>query len=1173
MAPLKRSRIASGQRDEVANITEARASMAIGMQPRKRVRLSADDRAEGSSSRAAETRQDDGSSSSESENDDGDDDDDDAPASPPQTQYELMRDNGFRHLENTDWDDQQATQKLMRRTTTQTFDNNMVAESGIIESITCYNFMCHERLHVELGPLINFIVGENGSGKSAVLTALTLCLGGKASDTNRGGSLKSFVKEGREQGSLVVKIKNAGTDAYQPDIYGSSITVERHFSKSGSSGFKIKTDQGKVVSTKKQEVDEISEWYALQIGNPLTVLSQDNARQFLNAATPAQKYKYFVSGVQLEQLDNDYKMSQDTLDKTLILREDLNEKIGHVKKEMDDAQRLAEIAQKNQGLREKARHYRNQLVWSQVVERERELEQRNADLNRRDEELISWEADCEKATEALAKEEEKLVRVQEAREALGNEEDTFEETMLEAEAAWNDAKRKQTELQREERDAHMRLKTLRTDIQSCESKIKEEEKRLDGASGSARAQKDHELSEAQAKEKRVNEEISEARARAPTYSEKITAAKEAAKRADELLQQKKKEVVMAQRGVRDLEQSSGSALDGYDADLIKLAKAIERETGFESKPLGPLGTHVTLRKPEWSGILEKTFGENLNAFVVQSKRDQTKLSNLIQRMGLRKQPPIYIAYGGTIDTSAQEPDAEFDTILRVLAFDNELVRSQLVINNQIEKVILVKDRLEAERVMIDNNGPPRNVVACICFHDGKGKRGHGLRITNRFGTIGTSPVTPTNLAPRMQSDSAQRLLVQKENLRQLGLEVKDLIIEERQARLAMEGCVTDQKLHQNKVRDLESENRRIQADIQRISLDLDAFEGVDGRLMALREEREAKQTEEEQLGLQYGNLKLEKRELSKKAEEAKARLDAEKDVRKDHQSRVAKAEDKVKKHESFRKIALAQKNAAFERRDIEINERRRAEAKRDQKIAEVADFIQQAEQVSPDRVHIPEDETYASLEIKYSKVCEQLAQREARQGATDQQIYDRAVEARTRYEDVMKKTRDVDDTIASLKQAIEHRLHLWRMFQRQISARIRIQFSYLLSERGFRGKIDIDHRARKVNLQIEPDKTRKSSSGRNTKTLSGGEKSFSSICMLLSVWEAIGSPIRCLDEFDVFMDNVNRAISTNMLVDAARRSVSRQYILITPNAIEGRARLDKDVKIIRLTDPRQRTLI
>ncbi|KAK1248146.1 hypothetical protein MKX08_006366 [Trichoderma sp. CBMAI-0020] len=1176
MAPRKRSRLASGLEDgeEITEVIEAQASMANDTQPRKKVRYSTGRSAEASGSRAADAEQDDASSSSGSDSEDGngDDDDDDIPASPPQTQYELMRDNGFRHLENTDWDDQQATQKLKRRTTTQTFDN-MVAESGIIESITCFNFMCHERLHVELGPLINFIVGENGSGKSAVLTALTLCLGGKASDTNRGGSLKSFVKEGCEQGSLLVKIKNAGSDAYQPDTYGSSITVERYFNKSGTSGFKIKNEQGKVVSNKKQEVEEISEWYALQIGNPLTVLSQDNARQFLNAASPAQKYKYFVSGVQLEQLDNDYKMSQDTLDKILILRDDMDETTDAVKKEMDDAQRLAEIAQKNQGLREKARLYRNQLVWSQVVERERELEQRNADIARRDKELVDWERDTVKASAKLDEADERLARAQEAREALNSEEETFEEKMSAAEIAWNDAKRKQTELQREERDAHMRLKTLRTDIQSCENKIKEEENRLDGSTGSARAQKDQELSEAQAKEKSINEQIAKAKAKKPALAQKIDKAEEARKHADRIVQDKSKEVVMAQKGVKELEQSSGSAFDGYDQELRNLARQVEKDSEFDSKPLGPLGTHITLRKPEWSALLEKTLGESLNAFVVKSKRDHSRLSNLIQRLGLKRQPPIYIAYGSSIDTRAQEPDAEFDTILRVLEFDHDLIRTQLVINNQIEKVILVKERLEAERVMIDNDGPPRNVTACLCFHDGRGKRGHGLRITNRSGNISTSPVTPSGLRPRMRSDSAQRLVVQKENLRQLGLEVKELMTEERQARQRLEDYKSELASHNTEVNNLESDYRRVQADIQRISLDLDAFEGVDGRLVALREEREAKRTEEEQLGLQYGNLRLEKRDLSQKTEEAKARLDAEKDVRKDHQSRIAKADDKVKKYEAMRKITVAEKNAAFERLDIERHERRRAEMRRDQKAAEVADFIQQAQQASPERVHIPEDETYESLEIKYQKVREQISQREARQGATDQQIYDRAIEARTRYEDAMKEKRDLDGTISNLKKSIEQRLHLWRQFQRQISARIRIQFSYLLSERGFRGKIDLDHKARRVNIQIEPDKTRKHSSGRNTKTLSGGEKSFSSICMLLSVWEAIGSPIRCLDEFDVFMDNVNRAISTNMLVDAARRSVSRQYILITPNAIEGRAKLDKDVKIIRLTDPRQRTLI
>ena len=79
---------------------------------------------------------------------------------------------------------------------------NKPAEIGIIESITCTNFMCHHYLEVLLGPLINFIIGHNGSGKSAVLTAITLCLGGKASATNRGGSLKSFIKQGQEYVSI-----------------------------------------------------------------------------------------------------------------------------------------------------------------------------------------------------------------------------------------------------------------------------------------------------------------------------------------------------------------------------------------------------------------------------------------------------------------------------------------------------------------------------------------------------------------------------------------------------------------------------------------------------------------------------------------------------------------------------------------------------------------------------------------------------------------------------------------------------------------------------------------------------------------------------------------------------------------------------------------------------------
>ncbi|PNY27249.1 Structural maintenance of chromosomes protein 6, partial [Tolypocladium capitatum] len=1171
MAPVKRTGhvVDSDDDDGLVDVQEARSSLAhdaqsVGSSPatrdalpsdsaprRKRVRMSLDEAPE----EPPLAPQRDETPSSEDEDEDGSH----APDSPPQTQYEIMRDAGFRHLQDTDKDDLQATQKLKRRPTN--LGDNMVAESGIIESITCCNFMCHERLHVELGPLINFVVGENGSGKSAVLTALTLCLGGKASDTNRGGSLKSFVKEGQEQGSLVVKIKNAGTDAYQHDIYGDSIIVERHFAKSGSSGFKIKSEQGRIISNKKQEVDEISEWYALQMGNPLTVLSQDNARQFLNSATPSQKYKYFVSGVQLEQLDNDYKMSQDTLDKTLILRDDLEEKIGYVKKEMDDAQRLAETVQKNNTLREKARLYRNQLVWSQVVEQEQELERRDNDLRIRDQRILQAESECEELTQALLDAEEKLERVKANRESLGDRQGSLEEKVSAAEVAYNSAKKDLIELHREERDAFGRLKAARADIAACETKIREEEQRLDESTGSARAEKEAELSEATARERSLTQRISENANQLPMFRSRLADAEKTLTKKQQLRDVKRKDILAAEQGVRDLEGNTGSAYTGFDRDMTSLVKAVASDGGFEHKPIGPIGALIKLLKPEWSGILEKTLGEALNAFVVRNKRDQSRLSDLIRKTGIRRPPPIYIAYGGQIDTRNQEPDNEFDTILRVLEFDDDTIRSQLVINNQIEKIILVEGRVDAERIMIDN-GPPRNVAGCICFHDGCGKRGQGLRITNRLGTIGTSPIIPSGQRPRMQSDSGRQLALQKENLKQLGLELRELNGEQRAAEQAVQRCKSELEAHRMGSTTLGNDLRRTQADIERIQMELDAFEGVDDRLVVLRSELDAKRAEESQLGNQYGNMKLEKPDLNAKVEEAKRNLDAEREEGKDFQSKISKAEEKIKTHETLRRITLSKKNDTFERLDIERGERRRAEAKRHEKANEVQDFIHQAEGVAPGRVHIPEGEDYRSIEKKYEKIGEQLAQREARVGATDQQIYDRANEARAKYEDVMKQTRDVDETITSLKRAIEHRLHLWRQFQRQISARIRIQFNYLLSERGFRGKIDLDHRARKVVIHIEPDETRKSSAGRNTKTLSGGEKSFSSICMLLSVWEAIGSPIRCLDEFDVFMDNVNRAISTNMLVDTARRSVSRQYILITPNAIEGRARLDKDVKII-----------
>ena len=80
---------------------------------------------------------------------------------------------------------------------------------------------------------------------------------------------------------------------------------------------------------------------------------------------------------------------------------------------------------------------------------------------------------------------------------------------------------------------------------------------------------------------------------------------------------------------------------------------------------------------------------------------------------------------------------------------------------------------------------------------------------------------------------------------------------------------------------------------------------------------------------------------------------------------------------------------------------------------------------------------------------------------------------------------------------------------------------------------------------------------RNLRTLSGGEKSYSTTALILALWESMQPPFRVLDEFDVFMDMVNRTVALGQIISYAKetRKFQCKYTFVPREARDSRSRV------------------
>jgi chromosome segregation ATPase len=428
---------------------------------------------------------------------------------------------------------------------------------------------------------------------------------------------------------LSVKIKNQGSAAYKPDIYGNSIIVQRHFSRSGTSGFKIQNENGKLISNKKSDLEDILDVFALQLDNPMNVLTQDMARQFLNNSSPYDKYKFFFRGTHLEQLDSDYRILEESVEGNERMMINLKEATRATKRAFDVAEKKAQMAENQANLHDTYRKYSRQMAWAQVAEQEKLLQDLDNDVRNQEEVIKSRDQEFEESSTRVEAGAEALERAKANVQQLEEEQAPQKDAKEQATEQFNLKKKEIVGLHTEQRQINQALLAARNAVKHIEQDIKKEEEKLRAADDGSHAQRWKEIEDAKAQLIELQEELKDHSAQSSQVDRAVLDSGEAVQSRQTPLKDKTTAVQDSERRLKDLAGDGSNWQRAYPVQLDKLLRAIQNESRFREKPVGPLGRHIALLKPEWSSILESTSGNMLDGFAVTSKQDNDLLKDLM----------------------------------------------------------------------------------------------------------------------------------------------------------------------------------------------------------------------------------------------------------------------------------------------------------------------------------------------------------------------------------------------------------------------------------------------------------------------------------------------------------------------------------------------------------------
>ncbi|XP_016296357.1 structural maintenance of chromosomes protein 6-like [Sinocyclocheilus anshuiensis] len=586
---------------------------------------------------------------------------------------------------------------------------------------------------------------------------------------------------------------------------------------------------------------------------------------------------------------------------------------------------------------------------------------------------------------------------------------------------------------------------------------------------------------------------------------------------------------------KQLMASRSNRLRRFGDHMPELLESINKafsQGRFIKKPVGPIGACISLKDPSLAVAVESCLRGLIKSFCCDNYRDEKVLQGLMSSYFPRGNRPQIIVCPFTDrvynlqDRGVQHP--EFPSVLYCLNIENPVITNCLIDMRSIESILIIKENARARNVM-QGSRPPKN---CREAFTADGDQVY----TNRYYTterevlaqyLGGDPEAEIRLVEsELENNQAQLSRFQLH----LGSVKEDIQFMEEKLRSVIMACKKNQESI-NKVKASITELKNIE---EAHAEDISSLE---------EEEQENEQKiESERKNVKEAQDELKKHErvlmnINQKYKDVKNKMEQLSDETEQLKEEQVKAEAVCSKLDQTLKIL---------EKKLEDHQATVQAMKDDLSLREelTQDCEAKAKEICPVRQQV--DQSAKSIDAEITRLRQKISTEESSHGDKEQVIREYA-EAHSNYKSKSSQLRDLRKFIDRLDHIMIDRQDRYKSMRRSLSVRCKLYFNNFMMQLNCCGSMMFDHINETLSISVKPPGQEKNNVN-DMRSLSGGERSFSTVCFILALWEITESPFRCLDEFDVYMDMHNRSISMNMLVALSERQHLRQFIFITPQS-------------------------